>query len=71
VFDDLAGLFYESVGAAYSVYAESRDNAKAGRNNLLRTAIEVATALCISENIYRRSWLERARRRFLNARTTV
>jgi hypothetical protein len=45
VFDDLAGLFYESVGAAYSVYAESRDNAKAGRNNLLRTAIEVATAL--------------------------
>jgi hypothetical protein len=45
VFHDLAGLFYESVEPAYRVYAESRDNTKAGRNRLLRAAVEAATAL--------------------------
>jgi hypothetical protein len=45
VFDDLAGLFYENVEPAYRVYAESRDDTKAGRNRLLRAAVEAATAL--------------------------
>jgi hypothetical protein len=45
VFDDLGGLFYESVVSAYDAYAESRDGAKTGRNILLRNAVEAATAL--------------------------
>lgn len=44
MFDDLAGLFYESVEPAYRFYAENRDT-EAGRNRLLRAAVEAATAL--------------------------
>lgn len=45
MFDDLRGLFYESVISTYDTYAECRDSAKTGRNILLRAAVHVAIAL--------------------------
>ncbi|UWU69139.1 hypothetical protein [Bradyrhizobium sp. NC92] len=45
MFDDLSGLFYENVEPAYRSYAEVRESGKAGRNKLLRAAVEVTTAL--------------------------